>query len=66
MAEATIGEALGLLSKVSGDVDKRLKTLESAIGKTLGASTGGGKLFQKKPEKEELVNIVYSNKGRTF
>ena len=43
MAEATIGEALGIISKVSVDTDNRLKTLESAIGKTIGASKGGGK-----------------------
>ena len=56
MAEATIGEALGILSKVSVNVDNRLKTLESAIGKTLGASTGGGKLFKNEPKKKE--NLV--------
>ena len=55
MAEATIGEALGILSKVSGDVDKRLKTLESTIGKTLGASTGGGQLFKNEPKKKEKL-----------
>tara|TARA_E500000318_G_scaffold97762_1_gene98671 strand:- start:4483 stop:6234 length:1752 start_codon:yes stop_codon:yes gene_type:complete len=68
MAEATIGEALGLISKVSVNVDERLKTLESAIGKTLGASAGGGKLFQNKPEKEELVKkaspVIVTDFGR--
>ena len=59
MAEATIGEALGIISKVSVDTDNRLKTLESAIGKTIGASKGGGKLFQTEPnKKEKLVKEV--------
>jgi len=55
MAAATIGEAFEIISKVSVDTDKRLKTLESAIGKTLGASTGSGKLFKKEPKKKEKL-----------
>ena len=55
MAEATIGEALNILSKVSVNVDNRLKTLESAIGKTIGSSTGGDKLFKPGPKKKEKL-----------
>jgi hypothetical protein len=67
MAEATIGEALGILSKVSVNVDNRLKILESAIGKTIGAS--GGKIFEPKSEKKkELVQtatpVIVTDFGR--
>ena len=69
MAEATIGEALSLLSKVSVNVDNRLKVLESTIGKTLGASAGGGKLFKpqtKKKEKlvKESTPVIVTDFGR--
>jgi len=69
MAEATIGEALGIISKVSVDTDNRLKTLESAIGKTIGASKGGGKLFQTEPKKKEklvkeVTPVIVTDFGR--
>ena len=71
MAVATIGEALGILSKVSVDVDKRLKTLESTIGKTIGASAGAGQIFKdqdqsKKKEKlvKEAAPVIVTDFGR--
>ena len=54
MAEATIGEALGIISKVSVDTDNRLKTLDLAVlgpgeaGEEKGGIISGGFDFIKK------------------